>query len=95
MEIKRTGTQPSTKGPADWFTGTVWIDPLFQPTESRRAAGVSVTFESGARTAWHPSARSDPHRHRRLGRAQTWGNYFSPNSQATDTWRDFANAMAS
>src|SRR6187455_1346653 len=53
MEIKRSGSQPSTKGPADWFIGAVRIDPLFQPNESRRAAGLSVTFEAGARTFWH------------------------------------------
>src|SRR5258706_4185542 len=53
MEIKRSGSQPSNKGPADWFTGTVRIDPLFQVKEPARAAGNSVTFEPGARTAWH------------------------------------------
>jgi len=53
MEIKRSGSQPSNKGPADWFTGTVRIDPLFQPREPARAAGNNVTFEPGARTAWH------------------------------------------
>ncbi|MCE0497576.1 MAG: cupin domain-containing protein [Methylacidiphilales bacterium] len=53
MEIIRIGSQPSAKGPADWFTGTVRIDPLFQPNESRRAGAATVTFEPGARTAWH------------------------------------------
>jgi quercetin dioxygenase-like cupin family protein len=53
MEIKRSGTQPSNKGPADWFTGTVRIDPLFPATDLARAAGNSVNFEPGARTAWH------------------------------------------
>jgi quercetin dioxygenase-like cupin family protein len=53
MEIKRSGSQPSGKGPADWFTGTVRIDPLFQPIAPARAVGASVTFEPGARTAWH------------------------------------------
>ena len=53
MEIKRSGSQPSGKGPADWFTGTVRIDPLFQPPDPARVAGASVTFEPGARTAWH------------------------------------------
>ena len=53
MEIKRAGSQPSSKGPADWFTGTVRIDPLFQAHAPARAAGASVTFEPGARTAWH------------------------------------------
>ena len=53
MEIKRIGSQPSSKGPADWFTGTVRIDPLFQANAPARAAGAAVTFEPGARTAWH------------------------------------------
>jgi quercetin dioxygenase-like cupin family protein len=53
MQIKRSGSQASNKGPSDWFTGTVRIDPLFQATDPARAAGNSVTFEPGARTAWH------------------------------------------
>ena len=53
MQIKRSGAQPSGKGPADWFTGTVRIDPLFAANAPARAAGNAVTFEPGARTAWH------------------------------------------
>jgi quercetin dioxygenase-like cupin family protein len=53
MEIKKRGSQPSAKGPADWFTGTVRIDPLFQANAPARTSGASVTFEPGARTAWH------------------------------------------
>ena len=53
MNITRIGTQPSAKGPADWFTGTVRIDPLFQPQAPARTVGACVTFEPGARTAWH------------------------------------------
>jgi quercetin dioxygenase-like cupin family protein len=53
MQITRSGAQPSAKGPAQWFTGTVRIDPLFQATGPTRAAGNAVTFEPGARTAWH------------------------------------------
>ena len=53
MDIKRAGSRPSTKGPTDWFTGTVRIDPLFQASEPARAVGAAVTFEPGARTAWH------------------------------------------
>src|SRR5471030_1751601 len=53
MEIKRTGSQPSGKGPAEYFTGTVRIDPLFSPPEPARVAMALVTFEPGARTAWH------------------------------------------
>ena len=53
MEIRRVGSQPSGKGPADWFSGTVRIDPLFDATPPARASAASVTFEPGARTAWH------------------------------------------
>jgi quercetin dioxygenase-like cupin family protein len=53
MEIKRSGSQPSGKGPVDYFTGTVRIDPLFQADAPARVFGASVTFEPGARTAWH------------------------------------------
>ena len=53
IEITRAGSQPSTKGPADWFTGTVRIDPLFDRPDPARVSGASVTFEPGARTAWH------------------------------------------
>ena len=53
MLIKRIGSTPSTAGPSDWFTGTVRIDPLFAPTAPARTAGNTVTFEPGARTAWH------------------------------------------
>jgi quercetin dioxygenase-like cupin family protein len=53
MEIKRIGSQPSSKGPAEWFTGTVRIDPLFGATDPGRVGGANVTFEPGARTAWH------------------------------------------
>ncbi len=53
MEIKRSGSQRSGKGPAGYFTGTVRIDPLFQSKSPARAAEANVTFEPGARTAWH------------------------------------------
>src|SRR5213596_1799461 len=53
MEITRSGSQPSGKGPTDYFTGAVRIDPLFQAPDPARAVGASVTFEPGARTAWH------------------------------------------
>jgi quercetin dioxygenase-like cupin family protein len=53
MEIARSGSQPSGKGPADCFTGTVRVDPLFEAHAPARACGASVTFEPGARTAWH------------------------------------------
>jgi quercetin dioxygenase-like cupin family protein len=53
MEIRRAGTQASGKGLAEWFTGTVRIDPLFTAPEPALVQGASVTFEPGARTAWH------------------------------------------
>jgi len=53
LEIKRSGSQPSTKGSEEYFTGTVRIDPLFQTKDPARAVGASVTFEPSARTAWH------------------------------------------
>jgi quercetin dioxygenase-like cupin family protein len=53
MDIKRSGSEPSRKGPDGCFTGTVRIDPLFQPPHPSRVGGASVTFEPGARTAWH------------------------------------------
>jgi quercetin dioxygenase-like cupin family protein len=74
MEIKRNGSQNSNKGPADWFTGTVRIDPLFPSSDPARAAANSVTFEPGARTAWHTHPLGQA-----LvvtagcGRAQRWG----------------------
>jgi quercetin dioxygenase-like cupin family protein len=74
MEIKRAGAQPSGKGPTDWFTGSVRIDPLFKAAPPARAAGASVTFEPGARTAWH----THPLGQTLIvvsgcGRAQRWG----------------------
>jgi len=53
MNIKRSGSQPSAKGPAEWFTGSVRLDSLFQASAPGRVAGATVTFEPGARTAWH------------------------------------------
>jgi quercetin dioxygenase-like cupin family protein len=74
MDIKRAGSRPSNPGPADWFTGAVRIDPLFDAPEPARAAGASVTFEPGARTAWH----THPLGQTLIvtagcGRAQRWG----------------------
>src|SRR5437762_14298627 len=53
MEIKRSGSQSSAKGPAEYFTGTVRINPLFEAPDPARVRGASVTFDPGARTAWH------------------------------------------
>ena len=74
MEIKRGGSQPSGRGPTDWFTGNVRIDPLHQAGDPARVACASVTFEPGARTAWH----THPLGQTLIvttgaGRAQRWG----------------------
>ena len=53
IDIKRNGCRPSTKGNSDWFTGSVRVDPLFQAPDPGRVSGGQVTFEPGARTAWH------------------------------------------
>src|ERR1700704_5950112 len=53
MNSKRSGSQPPAKGPVEYFTGTVRIDPLFEAADPARVVGASVTFEPGARTAWH------------------------------------------
>ncbi|HEY8780064.1 MAG TPA: cupin domain-containing protein [Mucilaginibacter sp.] len=53
MEITKLGARPSAKGPADWFTGAVRIDPLFDANDTRCGAAATVSFEPGARTAWH------------------------------------------
>jgi quercetin dioxygenase-like cupin family protein len=74
MEIQRAGSKPSNKGPADYFTGTVRVDPLFQTEAPARVRGANVTFEPGARTAWH----THPLGQTLIvtagcGRAQRWG----------------------
>jgi hypothetical protein len=66
MEIKRVGSQPSGKGPSDWFTGIVRIDPLFTAPDPTLVAGVSVTFEPGAHCMAHASAWANSYRHRWL-----------------------------
>ena len=74
MDIKRNGAQASGRGPAEWFSGTVRIDPLFQAPEPARAAGASVTFEPGARTAWHTHPLGQtPVVTAGCGRVQRWG----------------------
>ena len=74
MEIKRSGSQPSAKGPAEWFTGTVRIDPLLDAPSPARANGASVTFEPGARTAWHTHPLGQTLIVMSgVGRAQRWG----------------------
>jgi quercetin dioxygenase-like cupin family protein len=74
MEIKRNGSQPSGNGPAEYFTGAVRIDPLFAAPEPARARGASVTFEPGARTAWHTHPLGQTLIVTAgLGRVQYWG----------------------
>lgn len=84
MDIKRIGSQPSAKGPADWFTGTVRVDPLFDAPDPARVLGGSVTFEPGARTAWH----TQPLRQTLIvtagcGRAQQLGGRLKKSARAT------------
>src|SRR5438128_4499051 len=93
MEIRRAGTQQSTKGPDDWFTGNVKIEPLFEAPEPARVRGASVTFEPGARTAWHTHPLGQTLIVTSgLGWAQRWGGqveeirpgdvvWFSPNEK--------------
>lgn len=74
MDITRIGSTPSVAGPADWFTGTVRIDALFPAVAPARASGAAVTFEPGARTAWH----AHPYGQTLIvtagcGRVQLWG----------------------
>jgi len=80
MDIIRAGSHPSGKGPAEYFTGTVRIDPLNAPPEPARVSMALVTFEPGARTAWHTPARADAHRHRRMrpGAARGWPDRGNP-----------------
>ena len=73
MEIKRCGSRPSGKGPAEYFTGTVRIDPLFDAADPARARGASVTFEPGARTAWHTPLGQTLIVTSGVGRVQKWG----------------------
>jgi len=74
MEIYRAGSRPSAKGPTDWFTGTVRIDPLFNPADPERVQGASVTFEPGARTNWHTHPLGQTLIVTQgIGRVQRWG----------------------
>ena len=74
MEIQRIGTVPSARGPADYFTGTVRVDPLFTAPDPARVVGASVTFEPGARTAWHTHPLGQTLIVTAgLGRIQRWG----------------------
>jgi quercetin dioxygenase-like cupin family protein len=76
MEITRAGSQPSRPGPAEWFTGTVRLDPLFDRQDPARVAGASVTFEPGARTAWHTHPLGQTLLVTSgVGRVQRWGGH--------------------
>ena len=69
MQITRAGSQPSSKGPVEYFTGAVRVDPLFQVGDPARVSGGHVTFEPGARSAWHTHPRSARRLLLRLGSA--------------------------
>lgn len=87
MEIRRVGSQPSGKGPTEYFTGTVRVDPLFEAADPARVAGASVTFEPGARTAWH----THPLGQTLIvtagkGRVQRWGGQIEEISSGDVVW---------
>jgi 4-carboxymuconolactone decarboxylase len=84
MEIERSGSQPSSKGSAEWFTGTVRVDPLFDAHEPARTSGGSVTFEPGARSAWHTHPLGQTLIVTvGVGRVQRWGG----TSRGDSSWR--------
>ena len=87
MEIKRSGSQASTNGPIDWFTGAVRIDPLFEAAEPARVRAASVMFESGARTAWHTHPLGQTLIVTSgLGWAQRWGGSIEEIRQGDVVW---------
>jgi quercetin dioxygenase-like cupin family protein len=87
MEIKRSGSQASTNGPIDWFTGAVRIDPLFEAPEPARVRAASVMFESGARTAWHTHPLGQTLIVTSgLGWAQRWGGPIEEIRQGDVVW---------
>jgi quercetin dioxygenase-like cupin family protein len=74
MDIKVSGSAPSRRGPGDWFTGTVWQDPIIEAPEPARIRATRVSFEPGARTAWHTHPLGQTlYVASGLGRVQTWG----------------------
>ena len=87
MEIKRVGTQPSAKGPVEWFAGTVRIDPLFQAPAPAFVRGASVTFEPGARNAWHTHPLGQTVIVAAgCGRAQRWGGQVEETRPGDVVW---------
>jgi quercetin dioxygenase-like cupin family protein len=84
MDIKRNGSRPSGKGPAEWFIGTVRIDPLFEAPEPAHGRGASVTFEPTARTAWHTHPLGQTLIVTAgVGRVQRWGGPSKKSDRAT------------
>jgi quercetin dioxygenase-like cupin family protein len=74
MDIRPAGSTPTRRGNQDWFTGTVWQDPIIEAPDPARIRGARVTFEPGARTAWHTHPLGQTlHVLSGVGRAQTWG----------------------
>lgn len=87
MEIKRSGSQPSNKGSNEWFTGDVAIDLLFEAPEPARVRGANVTFQPGARTAWHTHPLGQTLIVTSgLGRAQRWGGPIEEIRQGDVVW---------
>jgi quercetin dioxygenase-like cupin family protein len=74
MDISRCGSKPTRRGSAEWFTGTVWQDPIIEAPTPARIRGARVSFEPGARTAWHTHPLGQTlHVLTGCGRVQTWG----------------------
>lgn len=87
MEIIRAGSRPSVKGPTDWFTGVVRVDPLLNPFAPERVQGAHVTFEPGARTAWHTHPLGQTLIVTSgLGRVQRWGGAIEEISPGDVVW---------
>src|SRR5438034_2495491 len=87
MDIKKAGSQPSAKGPSDWFTGSVRIDPLFQAPGPALVQGASVTFEPGVRTAWHTHPLGQTLVVTAgFGWAQRWGGPIAEIRPGDDVW---------
>ena len=103
MEIRPCGSVPTRRGPADWFTGTVWQDPIIEAPEPARTRSAWVRFEPGARTAWHTHPLGQTiHVVSGICRVQTWGGsiqevragdtvFFAPNEKH---WHGAAPNMA-
>ena len=96
MEIKKAGSQPSAKGPSEWFTGVVRIDPLFQAPDPALVSGASVTFEPAARTAWHTHPLGQTLIVTSgVGRVQRWGSPIEEIRPGDVVWTVTAEAAGS